>query len=287
MLMLLKFLIILMILINICKITTQKFLSGNFTYCYGKTIKMPLLDTRRDCAEILAPKPKNSIIENSDEPTDFMVIEELKPIATASFCYRVQTTTYTTWHPFNFWSYESKLKSEKLPVTNEQCDDIKKGYCDIGTDKISKKMVKLDCYQNHCRTKLKPKDGYRLFWNYNKQVVNCYLEVLNINDKNENMNEGREKSECVSPAICNESACTCFTSNSIIDWNVGFYEKQIKHYVAVQYMRDLNIRDNALFDSHNMFLVEIVQEMSATVFRETNEDLKLEYPWIASQELGK
>ncbi len=148
-------------------------------------------------------------------------------------------------------------------------------------------MVKLDCFQNHCRTKLKPKDGYSLFWNYKKQVVNCYLEVLNINDKNENMNEGREKSECVSPAICNEAACTCFTNNSIIDWNVGFYEKQIKHYVAVQYMRDLKIRDNALFDSHNMFLVEIVQELSTTVFRESNEDLKLEYPWIASQELGK
>jgi hypothetical protein len=89
------------------------------------------------------------------------------------------------------------------------------------------------------------------------------------------------------PAICNESACTCFTNNSIIDWKVGFYEKQIKHFIAVQYMSDLKIRDNALFDSHNMFLVEIVQELSTKVFRESNEDLKLEYPWSASQELGK
>ena len=60
---LLKFLIIWMFIANI-KIAMGQFLSGNFTYCYGKTIKMPLLDTRRDCAEILAPKPKNQIIEN-------------------------------------------------------------------------------------------------------------------------------------------------------------------------------------------------------------------------------
>ena len=69
------------------------FIEGNFTYCEGKSVKMPLLDYRRSCEEILQSSSNRDpklIIKNEDPALEFVVIEEVRPATKASFCYRIK-----------------------------------------------------------------------------------------------------------------------------------------------------------------------------------------------------
>jgi len=265
------------------------FIEGNFTYCEGKSVKMPLLDYRRSCEEILQSSSNRDpklIIKNEDPALEFVVIEEVRPATKASFCYRIKTTSYTKWSPLNFWSYQPKLKSEKLPVTKEQCEQIKKGYCDIGTDRISPKMVKLDCFKNHCSTKIKPEDGFHLFWSYNKEVINCHLEELVLDDNNPYVGI-RTDGECLNPPDCNTTTCTCFTESSLLEWKTNYRNIFVKQYIGVQYLKNLKIKDNIIYDSNGMYLAQIVDKKLSSPYKNKYDDFKLEYPWMASQELGK
>ena len=261
------FILIIILLVNGLWATT---FNGDFMYCESYSTNMALLDLSPMCSQAIFEKQKEHLINSTNEGTDFIVLRKVPKVITTkiSVCTRVLSSLTSKWHLFKRTNYT--FENKNLPVNDDECKDIRSRQCDVGNDPEKKDLRTMECLGSVCKTDLRPKKSYKYFKTYYDSVVNCFLEILEIDETSNSKISPYMKTNknCVSAISCDDTIlqCSCLSNDAHYHWSYEREQRISWNFELVQIINNIKVRDNTLYNEFGMPIFTIVNKTKETMW---------------------